>query len=475
MASPDLVRKVPPDIHYDSHPNQKVGAVICLLCDKAFYKSEFVRKFNKGLGRFITRSLIVCDSCQNTTAKTLEKDNSKFIIASLKEQITQLKEPAKKSSSLPSSPSFESQAYEELLKKYNKLKVDHSTLNNKCETLRTELDISTSGIRKSMTMQTDESVNQEDTSVDLSLWRSLVKEMSDKNELLVEKNQRLESELENLKGPKVHSTHAQALLFPGCSGSYAQMAAKSRNTGAPLIVNLKNKNDNQATEKLKKIMIANKAQVELIEGRNGKLIIKGPQINDLLAIQQKISNDMPTEADASIGKLHNPRIKVAGIAANFTHQELQDDLIARNNIQDDKSLMVKHTYLRNGKTTAILEVTSTAHLCIMQTKRLFVGWQKCPVCDEYNVSICFKCCGFNHTSTRCTRKEVCGKCSGEHRTADCQSQEVKCSNCTISNMNHGTCRKTDHKALDFRSCETYKNILEKKKRMINYPEVTHSL
>lgn len=162
MTSPDL-RRVPPDIFYDSHPNQKVGAVICLLCDKAYYKSEFVRKFNKGTGRCITKSLITCD-CQNTTSKTLEKDNVKFIIASLKEQIVQLKEATMKHS-----PSFESQAYEDILKKYNKLKVDHSTLSNKYDTLRNELDTSTSGTRRSLTMPSDLSVNQEDSSEDLFL------------------------------------------------------------------------------------------------------------------------------------------------------------------------------------------------------------------------------------------------------------------------------------------------------------------
>lgn len=96
MAGPNGVRKVPPDIFYKCHPKNKVGGVFCVLCDVAYCKSDFLRKYQTGKGKFITNTMIICDEHDITSLQEDNKKNDRFIIASLKSEIESLKSTLKK-------------------------------------------------------------------------------------------------------------------------------------------------------------------------------------------------------------------------------------------------------------------------------------------------------------------------------------------------------------------------------------------
>ena len=42
---------------------------------------------------------------------------------------------------------------------------------------------------------------------------------------------------------------------------------------------------------------------------------------------------------------------------------------------------------------------------------------------------CFKCQGYGHRASTCTRKTACGKCAQEHETKNCESETTKCAQC----------------------------------------------
>ena len=62
--------KEPPDRiltkYYKSHPQTKVGAVLCLVCENVFHTSEIVTKYNAGNSlKIISNSLIICHDHSN--------------------------------------------------------------------------------------------------------------------------------------------------------------------------------------------------------------------------------------------------------------------------------------------------------------------------------------------------------------------------------------------------------------------------
>lgn len=139
-----------------------------------------------------------------------------------------------------------------------------------------------------------------------------------------------------------------------------------------------------------------------------------------------------------------------------------------------KGLKVVHTYMRGERTTVILETTPDAYQQIMEKSKLYIGWQKCPVYEDLNVGICYKCCGYNHNSKRCSKKEICAKCTGEHRTSDCIASEYKCINCLSSNKYHNTDGSVNHMANDPKLCSSLRYALERRKKLTNYPTATNS-
>lgn len=297
--------------------------------------------------------------------------------------------------------------------------------------------------------------NNNDT---LAVWKRLVDEMTDKHELLLEKNNFLQKELDNIKAqpPAVNCSFAQALSRPKVSN-------------APLVVNLKKRDDDETKTKIKNIISAKKSRLELVESRSGKIIVRGSKADDLDSIRKEIAENLATKADVKVETLRNPRIKVVGICFEFDRAQLLNDIVERNEILNPEDIRMVHAYTRNNKSTVILDVSPALYGQIMGRRFLYVRYQRCPVYDDHSISVCYRCCGFNHTSRKCENREFCAKCSGEHRTSECTSETQRCKNCSDSNEKFGTRRGTDHTANNPTHCESYKRALEKRKQMTNYP------
>ncbi|KAJ8685423.1 hypothetical protein QAD02_021216 [Eretmocerus hayati] len=113
-----LPDNVPPDIPYKFHQNTKCKAVVCILCDSVYYKSDSVR--GKG-HRFLTKLLGICNDHAHVNI-TSQSDDARIIIASLLQQNTQY-----------------SSAYTQLEKEYKTLKVKYTDMSSKLEEVNKEL------------------------------------------------------------------------------------------------------------------------------------------------------------------------------------------------------------------------------------------------------------------------------------------------------------------------------------------------
>ncbi|KAJ8666259.1 hypothetical protein QAD02_007921 [Eretmocerus hayati] len=122
-----LPDNVPPDIPYKFHQNTKCKAVVCILCDNVYYKSDFVR--GKG-HRFLTKLLGTCNDHADVNI-TSQSDDARIVIASLLQQNTQY-----------------SSAYTQLEKKYKTLKEKYTDMSSQLEEVNKKLSEGPEVMRK---------------------------------------------------------------------------------------------------------------------------------------------------------------------------------------------------------------------------------------------------------------------------------------------------------------------------------------
>jgi hypothetical protein len=81
---------------------------------------------------------------------------------------------------------------------------------------------------------------------------------------------------------------------------------------------------------------------------------------------------------------------------------------------------------------AILQIDRLAYETVMKRGGL-VGYAHCVVYDALEVSRCFNCNDFNHSSRSCSNVRSCLRCSLDHDVKSCESETLKCINCVRLN------------------------------------------
>lgn len=137
-------------------------------------------------------------------------------------------------------------------KKYNDLMITLKNLQAYCAGIEKEMKaIKTENKRLQSQKQTGEISEISMDSENVSLLKRLVEEIADKNQLLVEKNNYLQQKLGSFVSKDSHKY------------SYAQVVSSEPRSATPLIVNIKDKNNIETTNRIKNIIIEKKSAVEL--------------------------------------------------------------------------------------------------------------------------------------------------------------------------------------------------------------------
>jgi hypothetical protein len=55
---------------------------------------------------------------------------------------------------------------------------------------------------------------------------------------------------------------------------------------------------------------------------------------------------------------------------------------------------------------------------------------------QHQLTQCYKCQGYRHRSSRCTREQRCGKCAGDHSTTECRVTDPHQHKCAMCGGNH---------------------------------------
>lgn len=251
---------------------------------------------------------------------------------------------------------------------------------------------------------------------------------------------------------------------------------KSKNTGQQnkmkkTIMIVKPKDTNiksmETVQKVKQTVDPTKLKVDRIRTvANGGMAIEcmeGEIDKQAKETQEAMGDDYIIE----VTEMRKPKIKIASM--NEEHENIEDKLKKQNEWLNDDIKLIKQYKNSKRMFSAILEVGATNFKSMMERKKVIIGWERCMVYEESNVSMCMKCCGYNHKAKICRNKLACRNCGNEHKTIDCRTKKIECINCKIANEKLNLKLNTKHKATD-NKCMIRKRKEEAERKKTQYEE-----
>lgn len=213
----------------------------------------------------------------------------------------------------------------------------------------------------------------------------------------------------------------------------------------------------------------------MIDNNNKGAIIKCANSDDVNKTSEMLQRKLGQDFEVTIQQPNNPKLKVIGISSVFDNSQLESDINNRNFYHLDNKCKVLHSFKSANNTKgAIIEVTKDLYEHIVNNKyRIYAGYHSCKAYDDFNVSLCNKCAGHNHKSSKCRNKKAkCIYCAGEHYSNECMVEDTKlyqCANCIYANEMYGHKYDTAHAASDVQCCEILKRKLNKMIADTDYP------
>lgn len=300
-----------------------------------------------------------------------------------------------------------------------------------------------------------------------STLQALVKntnELNTKIDFLIKENNELRKEIISLKQQK----HVDKSSEVPSLSSYSSVV--QRNVNKVLVIKPKEtqKHIKEVKEDLRKKVDPTDMGMGVTMGRvtkKGGLILNCDTSKDILNIQSEIQSKLGDTYDVERPKTLQHRIKIVGVDAGDYESEdsaLIAKVITQNDLINSDSgfsmKVIRRTKLIKSKFNLVIELDQCTYSSVMDIGKINIGWNRCPVYNEYGIVRCFNCCKYGHFAKECKEKQVCPKCSEEHNLNDCHSSVLKCSNCLVSNNKYGLTLNVDHTTWDRNECETLKRI-----------------
>lgn len=455
------VNPKPPDIFFDCHSEkQKVGAYVCLLCEKVFHKSCADRKSAKI--KYLSSIFIVCSShkVQNLTSNN-NKDNFKVIIKQLQSELQVKDQEIEKLKNLNSE--LQSTLDEEASNEVQNSEEDESIIENPENTVSTGITEKEYNIQKIINKNLK--LHNSELKERIAVLNDLNNELKDKNLLL---NEKISNNLSSCVSETFKNTYAQATTNTITHKPVANV---------PNVIVTSADDIEKAYSQVKLKLKENKnVHINNLFKVNNKIILKCKTIEDNLKTIE-ILNDI-NEITAAQEELKNPKIKLVGIDSDVTaisNEDILDDLAIRNDFSKHSCEIIhKFQNKKNKKGTLLLRVNSQLYSKVMIDRRMYFGFNRCIVYDDHNVSMCLKCCRYGHTEKKCRNKSTCIICSGPHHFKECNDKNKHdCSNCAYYNNLKTSKIKRDvhHSANDYKNCPSYKHHLQKAVDSTDYPYI----
>lgn len=284
----------------------------------------------------------------------------------------------------------------------------------------------------------------------------------------MEKNMKMMyAELEEIKNQMV----AKDSPFTGSinnnkgKNTYAKVA-QSEKTKVVLVrpKNIDANGDSKKTkEKIKNSFDPKKVKIlSVVNISKGGVAIECRDESTIETIKEIATEKMGNDYTIEDAKERKPRVKIVGMNEKHTNEEIIEMLQSQNeSLANDKELRVIRLYeVKNKYFSAIVEMSKEHHAQCIGFGSVNIGWDKCKIYEEIPLTMCMKCCRYNHIAQNCKfERIVCRQCGGNHKVIECKEKEQKCINCETANKKHGFKFDINHR-VDASSCEVRKQKIE---------------
>lgn len=296
----------------------------------------------------------------------------------------------------------------------------------------------------------------------------LQSQINDKNDLIESKNEiitLLKEEIENMKLNHEETscqnpTFAEILKSQKMDSNKLELLKK---TNLPCIIIKPNTHKDSVTTKKTLESKVNPATVSvginmMKQGKNGSILIKCDSRESTDIMKNQVLKQLGPDYIVEETKLRKPSVRISNIK-NMNADQLLNAIKNQNHFlqnEDNISIKVLKTTKNNSNISfAIVECNGSAFRKLLAAKKVNIGFERCPVYENYHVTRCFKCNGFNHTQNECKKREFsCAICSDNHETKTCSNSLKKCTNCVYSNSKFKTNFDFNHEAFNT-SCPIY--------------------
>lgn len=209
--------------------------------------------------------------------------------------------------------------------------------------------------------------------------------------------------------------------------------------------------------------------------KNGDIIIKCPTQVEGEKLKNAAINQLADTCIVETITKRLPRLKVVGVEKkNLSNDsnEIEQSIRKQNKwIKDNEDLKV--TYIKtfeknkNSNATIYLECSANLYHKAINEKKIYLGWQRCPVYEELSIQKCFTCQEYFHKTPNCNNPIACVAYSESHDVSEWSETVKKCKNCVLANNKYHTNYNTNHAANDI-DCPTYQYHISCLRSKIDY-------
>lgn len=287
----------------------------------------------------------------------------------------------------------------------------------------------------------------------------------------------INSSFENLKENLMALASQKLSGLPSAVSPSVSTYAKavSKNSQQSVVVKPKNASQKNSQTKIdlvhgvdpvgSQIKINNVKQI-----RNGGLVVNCRGVEDANKLVQLAEENLSSKYEIHPIRKVLPRVRVAGISEKYDKEVLRNYIVKQNEalFHDSAECKVLEVNSLKNKTDlyqATLQLDSSSYGRVLESGCLLVGFEICRVFDAVEITRCFRCNGFNHTSRVCKRDHVCPRCGAGHDLKECtvSKTELCCINCKLAGEKSGTAIDAGHAVWDYNACSVYKQKLARLK------------
>jgi hypothetical protein len=100
----------------------------------------------------------------------------------------------------------------------------------------------------------------------------------------------------------------------------------------------------------------------------------------------------------------------------------------------------------------------------LSVRHCLIGLDSCTIYDAVEVSRCFNCNGFNHSSHKCKSALSCPRCAKDHAVKDCKASELCCINCPkLQEKADDEVIDCNHATWEYDKCLSHQRLISKVK------------